>query len=74
MSFSESFFSEIEDIYPDDIPTLWDERDDNDIAYERSLETEDIDWESMAYEMNDPKHPNYHETFSDLADLEDIPF
>ena len=54
---------------------------DEDIPYHAWLETGQIatiadydETDDWPYEINDPKHPHYHETFSDISDLADIPF
>lgn len=28
----------------------------------------DLNWEDDAYEIDDPKHPDYHDNWSDYAD------
>ena len=52
--------------------------EDSDREYDRYLETGEIatiadydNWTIDAYEINDPKHPNYHDTYSEIADSYD---
>lgn len=57
-----------------------------DIQYERWLETGQIntigdisleEWpldENDAYDISDPKHPTYHERYSDISDVYDYDF
>ncbi len=47
---------------------------DEDREYHRAMETDEIDWEDCGYEISDPKHPNFYDTFVDLADMPDIEF
>lgn len=67
MIWSDDNIEMVNEIYPDD----------SDREYDRYLETgeistiSDYSLEDWPYEKDDPKHPNYHGTYSEISDSYD---